>query len=131
MFAAIVADCPFAELFGAAQVRIMRLLPLPEFLARPLAAMAVQGDSLFAQTVYGLDFSTVRPMESIAHVDAPILLIHGMSDAQTPYTDSQALAGAKPDTTELCLVPGVGHVRSFSTSPEEYSAKVVNWFRVH
>ena len=131
VFSAIVADCPFADLFDAAEVRIIHRLPLPAAIARPLATMAVEGDALFGRAFYGLDFSTVRPVESIKHVSAPILLIHGTADSRTPVTDSQALAAAKPDTTELWLVPGAEHVKSFATNPEEYSRRVVEWFREH
>ena len=131
VFTAIVADCPFADLFEAAEVRIIRRLPLPDKVAGAFAAMAVEGDSLFARVFYGLDFSAVKPVESIKHVNTPILLIHGTADSRTPFTDSQALAAAKPDTTELWLVPGAEHLRSFATDPQEYSRKVVAWVQEH
>jgi fermentation-respiration switch protein FrsA (DUF1100 family) len=89
------------------------------------------GDDLVARVLYGYDFSTVSPIQSIKHVHTPILLIHGTADSRTPATDSQALAAAKPDTTELWLVEGAEHIRSFRLEPKQYAFKVLNWFEQH
>ena len=96
-----------------------------------MARIAVTGDKWVARILYGFDFSTVSPAKSIKHVNAPILLVHGTADARTPFSDSQALAAAKPDTTELWLVDGAAHVRSFATHPDEYSARLVKFFGSH
>ena len=130
-FDAIVADSAFADLLSAAEDRIVRRLPLPGLISRPLAKTAVKGDALVARAAYGVDFARVKPVESIRSVSAPILLIHGADDSRTPPADARALAAAAPDTAELWLVPGAEHIRSFRTSPKQYRSRVLEWFQMH
>ena len=66
---------------------------------------------LFGPQVQGFVGSMLRqePAELIAAHDLPVLILNGSEDLQTPATDAQLLATARPDAT-LVLLDGVNHV---------------------
>lgn len=66
---------------------------------------------LFGPQVQGFVASLFRqePAELILAHDLPTLILNGRSDLQTPDTDAEALAEARPDAT-LVLLGGVNHV---------------------
>jgi pimeloyl-ACP methyl ester carboxylesterase len=128
-FAAIVAECPFADLLESAQERGQSLFPLPATLTKPVAVMAVAGGSLYIRATQGLDFSQVSPIRSMAKVENPVFLIHGLADTRTPPVHSQELAAANPNHTELWLVPGARHVGAYTTDAKGFRERVLNFFR--
>ncbi len=121
-FAAIVAECPFADLREIAEYRVAA--------AGPLAKAVVASGMLYARIVDGLDFSQVSPVRSIAATSTPFLLIHGLSDDRTPYSNSVRLAAANRANT-LWLVPKAGHTGAASAAPEEFRRRVLGWFDAH
>ena len=131
LFTAIVADSAFADLLDEARHRAGRLFPFPQLVAGPLARLTVAGGSLYTRLALDLDFSQASPIRSIARARTPVLLIHGSLDNRTPPSHSERLAAASPGTTELWLVPGAGHVRSFRAAPEEYNRRMLAWFAGH
>lgn len=66
---------------------------------------------LFGPEVQGFVGSMFRqePTELIAAHDLPVLILNGRADLQTPASDAQALASARPDA-RLVLLDGVNHV---------------------
>ncbi len=128
-FAAIVADAPSADLLKEAEHRSSRLFPFPAAIATPIAKLAVAGGDFYARHALDIDFSQVSPVRSITQTQTPILLIHGTADRRTPPSNSERLHAASPATTALWLVPGAGHVRSFSVAPQEYRRRVLDWFQ--
>ena len=66
---------------------------------------------LFGPQVQGFIGSMFRqePSELIAAHDLPVLIVNGREDLQTPASDAQTLAAARPDAT-LVLLDGVNHV---------------------
>ena len=66
---------------------------------------------LFGPQVQGFIGSMFRqePTELIAQQDLPVLIVNGREDLQTPASDAEALAAARPDAT-LVLMDGVNHV---------------------
>jgi fermentation-respiration switch protein FrsA (DUF1100 family) len=131
VFRAIVADAAYADLLDEAEHRGMRLFPFPRFVAAPMAQLAVAGGSLYARLALNIDFRQASPVRSITRTQTPILLIHGEADNRTPPEHSRRLAAAAPATTDLWIVPGAGHVRSFRTAPEEYTQRMLDWFAAH
>ena len=130
VFQAIVAECPYRDLRTTAEERIAQRAPLPEAVARPLAAALVPAGFLYARVVYGLDLHAVSPIESAAHMTTPLLLIHGLADVKIPAAHSRAIAAAGP-TAELWLVPGAGHIAASTTAPAEFRRRVLGWFEAH
>jgi uncharacterized protein len=126
-FAAIVADCPFADLLEVAEYRASRQLPVPAAIAAPLSKLSLLGGIVYTRAVHGLDFSKASPVETIARIPTPVLLIHGMEDTRTPPSQSEKLARAS-GKAELWLVPGARHVGSFRVAREEYLRRMLEWF---
>ncbi|MEP6963374.1 MAG: alpha/beta fold hydrolase, partial [Acidobacteriota bacterium] len=84
VFAAIVAECPFADLLEAAQHRGQSMFPLPAVIVAPLARLAVASGSSYVQLTAGLDLTTASPVAAIAKLQTPVLLIHGLADTNIP-----------------------------------------------
>ena len=125
-FAAIVAECPYADLREVAEYRVREMGHV-----RPLVAnVVVTSALLYAAWVDGLDLRHVSPIESIAHAATPILLIHGLRDARTPPYNSQRLAEANPRDS-LWLVPNAVHTGASRTQPQEFQRRVFAWFAEH
>jgi len=51
----------------------------------------------------------VQPQESARRITAPVLLIHGADDVETPPAHSQRVYSALAGPKRLILVPGAGH----------------------
>ena len=124
MFSALVAECPYADL---REIAVYRLRPM---LAMPLAKLVVGSGMLYANLVDGLKLQQVSPVSVIANVSAPILLIHGLNDTQTPPSNSEQLAKADP-RAQLWLVPNAPHVGVSGIAPEEFRRRVLTWFADH
>jgi pimeloyl-ACP methyl ester carboxylesterase len=130
VFAAIVAESPFADLREIAEYRIRRMLPMPAVIGSPLARLAVSSGMFYARLVDGFDFTQVSPVKSIRHTSTPILLIHGLNDSRTPPSQSQELAAANPGDP-LWLVPHAVHIRASIVEPDEFRRRVLGWFAEH
>lgn len=124
-FQALVAECPFADLLQAAEERAQGMLRFSGPVARPLAVMAVGGGNLYLRATRGLNFAKVTPVESMALLRVPVLLIHGLADARTPPAHSRQLAEANLRYAQLWLVPGAKHVGAYTTAPVEFRERVL------
>ena len=127
IFAAIVAECPYADLREIAEYRMRQVVKSPRFLAAPVAKMVVASGMLYANLVEGLDFRQVSPVKSIARTSTPILLIHGLKDLRTPPSQSQKLAAANSGDP-LWLVPNASHTGASAAAPDEFRRRVSGWF---
>jgi hypothetical protein len=129
-FAAIAAECSYADLPSIGRYRVARMSHLWSPLAAPLSAVFVKGALLYTRLRYGVDLNEASPITSIARTKTPILLIHGLADFSTPVDHSERLAQANPSAV-LWLVPRAGHVAAFATAPEEFRRRVSAWFAMH
>jgi hypothetical protein len=127
VFAAIAAECAYADLREMAEYRMRQFLQLPGFIAVPAAKLVVTSGMLYADLVDGLDFRQVSPVNSISRAATPILLIHGLEDFRTPPSQSQKLAAANP-RDPLWLVPKARHIGAYAAAPEEFRDRVLSWF---
>jgi len=125
-FRSIIVECPFSDLKSVGEARLQLFGHLPEW-AGFISIMGVRSAMLYARARFGVDLSRVSPIEDIAHIQVPILLIHGLADRRTSPSNSEALRKAAPHAV-LWLVPGAPHVGAFSTAPEEFSRRVLAWF---
>ena len=126
VFAAIAAECPYADLQEIAEYRVREMGHVPEMVARAVVETAM----VYADWVDGLDLRQVSPVESIARSQTPILLIHGLRDVRTPPYNSERLLRANP-RDELWLVPGAYHAAARHAQPEEFRRRVLDWFGKH
>lgn len=56
----------------------------------------------------GYRFDDFAPLHTIARIDAPVLVLHGLDDPTVPADDAKRLAESGPSAT-LRLVPGADH----------------------
>lgn len=126
VFAAIVAECPYADLREVAEYRMRHELGMPSIVASALIGSAM----IYARFIDGLKLSEVSPKDSIVHESTPILLIHGLADNRTPPYNSQLLAQANP-RNELWLVAKAPHVGASRVAPREFRKRVLTWFAEH
>ncbi len=120
---AVVADSPFFSLREYLEENLPQWTGLPRF---PFNWLILQLSPL----LYRADARQVKPFQAVTNTDKPILFIHGTKDETVPYSNSERLYKLAGETrSELWLVPGAGHVRSFAMYPEEYAEKVATFYR--
>ena len=129
-FCAIVADSAFTTLVDAALDRIARRIGVGETAGRLLGRPVAFAGGVYADFRYGIDFRAASPIDRIAGLAAPILLIHGGADLDTPVWHALALAAAQP-RAELWVVPGAAHVGSWRAAPRAYPERIVSFLRRH
>jgi len=97
---AVVAVAPFAALDEIVPRYLARMAPAVAAVApRALVSAAVARGGRLA----GFDPRAARPIDAVAGLRAPLLLVHGRSDAHIPPSDSQRLAAAAAQS-QLLLV---------------------------
>jgi uncharacterized protein len=133
MFAAIVAECPFADLRNIGQYRVSQLIHqqmpgIPNWLSKVAATSIVGGGLLYARARYGLELAEASPLTAMQKTRTPILLIHGLSDEKTPSEHSRRLAEVGRRSAILWLVPTAGHTAASSTAPGEFRRRVLARF---
>jgi uncharacterized protein len=127
-FTAIAAECSYASFERVLRDRIAELLAIPSAFGRLLAAPPVWAMFLYARVRYGVDLNAASPEAAIGKSATPILLIHGLSDTQTPPEHSRILASKDPAHTVLWLVPGAVHTGAYSAAPQEFENRVFKFF---
>ncbi|MDK1025833.1 MAG: alpha/beta fold hydrolase [Actinomycetota bacterium] len=80
------------------------------------------------ESMIGKGLDAIAPRTRIAHVDVPVLLVHGEEDDVVPLKDSLELQGRRRGT-ELLVVPNGGH--SDLTPFEPYFPRVVDFISSH
>lgn len=93
--------------------------------ARPLTA------ALLGQTRprLGVPPDSLRPIDGIARLGVPVLVIGGADDPSTPPAEARALAEAA--SADLWLVEGGGHEDLHAVAPEAYEACIRAFFDEH
>jgi len=71
-----------------------------------------------------------RPIDAVAEIDRPLLLIHGTADTIVPAYHSRKLAEAAGDNARLIELEGGEHNSLRWTHPEMES-EVIAFFRDH
>jgi hypothetical protein len=71
-----------------------------------------------------------RPVDAIAKVQAPVLLVHGTDDRISPVSHSRALKEAGGENVELVEIPRGDHNTLRDTNPE-IEELVIQFFRSH
>ena len=123
---ALVVDSPFADLPSVLERELPRNSGLPSIFN--------PGIIVAGQVAFGIDLTINRPVEAVRRLnDRPILLIHGAEDALIPVSHAYSLrdaAGGNPNF-EMWVVPGVGHVKAYGSTPTEYLERVTSFFDTH
>jgi uncharacterized protein len=119
---AIVTDSAYADILPSLERKIPEMGHLP-----PLFTF---GGFVAAHVLFGIDYTSIRPMDIIANIaPRPIFLIQGSKDSWIPPSQLNTLADAArtaPDANvQTWLVPGADHAQSFHIAGEMYVERVV------
>jgi len=79
----------------------------------------------------GLAPSLLRPVEHIASMDAPVLILAGEVDRHTTLAQSRALFAAAREPKLLWIVPGAAHVDLCAYAGAEYPRHVLPFLASH
>jgi alpha-beta hydrolase superfamily lysophospholipase len=100
--AALVLEAPFLDL----EVTLARILRRKHV---PLAGLLARRALARAKRLAGVSLARPRPVDLAPRVTAPVLLLHGDSDALIPLDEARRLARAFPRPATLVEVPSAGH----------------------
>ena len=128
-FCAIVADATFATFLDAGLDRIARPLLIGDA-GRWVGRPAAYAGMAYVKARYDINLLRASPEAGIAHIRAPILLIHGDADRNTPVYHTRALARAQPRAT-VWIVAGAPHAGVWRAEPQAYPRRIVAFFHDH
>ena len=66
----------------------------------------------------------LRPIDRMAQIGAPVLIVNGTQDSYTPIEDARAALAAASDPKELWAVEGAGHVNVYAFAKAQYERRV-------
>ena len=75
----------------------------------------------------GVSASQLRPIDHIADVHCPVLIISGEKDANTRPADTRMLFERARSPKEIWFVPNAGHVDLHQAAPHEYETRVLRF----
>lgn len=117
---ALVEDCGYAAILPIVEKEWTTTSGLPQIFL-PVTR-------LMGRILYGYDFGTARPVDTIrAIAPRPVLMIHGTADQLIPVSEVDALHAAYP-AAEIWKVADATHSNSFNTAPGEYTRRIVAFF---
>jgi fermentation-respiration switch protein FrsA (DUF1100 family) len=128
-FCGIVSDASYSTFLDAGLDRVARVLMIGDagrWVGRPAAYAGLAYVRLF----HGVNLLAARPVEAITRAQAPILLIHGDADQNSPVYHTNALATARPQA-EVWIVPGATHGGCWRAEPQAFPRRIVAFFRQH
>lgn len=79
----------------------------------------------------GVDPKQLRPIDAIAKVDEPLLVIAGTEDQYTKIAETRALFARATAPKELWVVPGAAHEDLHLFAPAEYERRVGQFLIEH
>jgi pimeloyl-ACP methyl ester carboxylesterase len=72
----------------------------------------------------GVSSDRLNPIEHLASLHAPVLIVAGTEDRDTPVAETKRLFATAAVPKELWLVPGAAHVDLHAFSPKAYEEKI-------
>lgn len=129
-FCAVVAESPFASFREAAYDRLGQQFGSGSSLGRTILRPALHAGLLYARTRYGVDLAEADPARAVADSSVPVMLIHGLADANLPARHSEMIRAASPRAA-LWEPRTADHCGASTTEPLEYEKRVVAWFQEH
>ena len=115
-----MADAPFADIDG----ELDYVFKGYGVLRRPLIWLMKYWSFIFL----GANMDRVSPLNRIAELTQPVLLIHGDKDTQVPVESSLRLKAANP-RAELWIINGANHGETLAIAENSYKNKVVDFFQ--
>jgi pimeloyl-ACP methyl ester carboxylesterase len=75
----------------------------------------------------GVSSKQLRPVDHIAAVDCPVLIINGLEDSSNTSEDAMLLYSLARPPKQLWLVPGVGHVDIHRARRADYETRLLSF----
>jgi fermentation-respiration switch protein FrsA (DUF1100 family) len=76
----------------------------------------------------GISPDQMRPVNHIASLNCPLLIINGADDRNTTPEDARGLFAAAKTNKDLWIVPRAGHVDLHRAATAEYETRVLAFF---
>jgi fermentation-respiration switch protein FrsA (DUF1100 family) len=77
----------------------------------------------------GISASQLRPLDHIARVECPLLIISGEKDRNTRPSDTRMLVERTHSPKHVWFVPNAGHVDLHRVARDEYESRVLAFLR--
>lgn len=118
----IIADCSFTSAAKELDAQLKKL-KTPRWIRANVCSIV----SFFSKIIRGFRLEEASPEKSIQTVDTPVLFVHGMDDRYVPTRMSIEMYNLRKKrekpATELLLVSGARHAKSYMTDPALWEAK--------
>ena len=106
---------------------------LPTLLEDQLAMYGLPAFMKYAVTivseVQGFKINAISPIESVQNnINRPMSFVHGTEDEWINVSAAEPLYQASGENAELWIIDGTRHVEAMFIYPEEYQAKMVDFF---
>jgi fermentation-respiration switch protein FrsA (DUF1100 family) len=119
---AAVVEAVYPDIRIALENRVrIRLGPLAPVLAPLLVAQL--------RPRLGAGPEDLRPIDGIARLGAPVLVVAGELDRHTTLAESEALFAAAAAPKELWIVAGAHHQDFLAKDPDAYRERVIGFLR--
>ncbi len=116
---ALVLDSSYGNLPEVLKIRFTKESGLPN--------LFLPGSLFMARVLMGTDANDIKPVEDVPKIEAPLMLIFGGQDDMVPVKQFEEMAAARPDA-ETWFVAGAAHARIYNAEPEQYVARVAQFF---
>ena len=114
---ALVVEAMYPTIEEAAKNRLGMYLGPPGRLLSPLLLLQLALRE-------GIDAEQLRPVDAMAALACPVLVIGGELDRHTTAPETQRIFDAAPQPKQLWMVPGAAHVDLHAFAQVEYEHKV-------
>ena len=122
----VIADCSFTSAAKELDARLAGL-NMPKLIRLNVCRVV----SFFSKALRGFRLEEASPEKSSRTFDVPVLYIHGMEDRYVPTRMSVEMYNLRREAgkpaSELLLVPGARHAKSYMTDPSLWEAKAFDF----
>lgn len=115
----VISDCAFSTFQLQVEEHLWKFNRIPSFF--------VHTASLVGKLLYGAPITSVRPVDNVKNIKAPILLIHGSVDHYITITHFEQLKNETTDKDTIYLCEGADHAESYQTNPSRYDEIVTKF----
>lgn len=121
---ALMIEAVYPTIDDAVRNRIAQHLPVGEGLLAELLLVQLKPR-------LGFDRTQLRPIDFIARVHCPILILAGGNDALTPIAETQCMYDAAVGKKMMCVIEGLGHVDLCDEAPEQFRHAALGFLEAH
>jgi len=126
---ALVLEGVYPDIDAATANRVNDTLGpwLGPLLSKPLAWVL----ALVSAPLLRIAPADLRPIDQMAEIRAPLLMLIGARDTYTTVEETRAMFARAPEPKSLWIVDGAGHVDLHDHAPEQYRARLSDYLSHH